>query len=302
MEDPIIVGVRLGLYLTLCIAFGVPLFSLCVLDRSRRAVLPLRAIVALGATAALMLTLLGWVATTAAMADKPLFGITYDDLTGTFAMPGLGASWLVRIASLVALIFCTVRAAWGPKLPVVAAVLGALALGSLAWSGHGSAGDRLVGQVHVAADVVHLLGAGAWVGALIGFVLLLWRLSRDPSLSEVLADGLTSFGRTGTIIVAAIMGSGLVNSWVLVTPARVLDLPSTSWGRLLLAKIALFIGMLALAAVNRWVLTPASSATRSTTAPQDGRLRWTVTLETGVAILILALVAWLGTLSPPASA
>ena len=77
-------------------------------------------------------------------------------------------------------------------------------------------------------------------------------------------------------------------------------MPQTTYGRLLLAKLALFGAMLGLAAINRWRLTPALAAAGSDAGawPAERRIRLSIMLETTAAILILVLVAWLGTLDP----
>ena len=46
-------------------------------------------------------------------------------------------------------------------------------LASLAWAGHGAATPGRPGDLHLAADILHLLAAGAWVGSLIPLALLL---------------------------------------------------------------------------------------------------------------------------------
>ncbi len=55
-------------------------------------------------------------------------------------------------------------------------------LASLAWAGHGGATPGRPGDLHLAADMLHLLAAGAWVGSLIPLALLLaeTRRSGDP--------------------------------------------------------------------------------------------------------------------------
>jgi putative copper resistance protein D len=72
------------------------------------------------------------------------------------------------------------------------------------------------------------------------------------------------------------------------------------WGRLMLAKIALFIVMLAMAATNRFRLTPRLE--RAIGHDDHGRalglLRRSLALEMAAAMLILGLVGWLGTLEP----
>jgi len=61
----------------------------------------------------------------------------------------------------------------------------------------------------------------------------------------------------GYVAVATLIGTGLVNSWYLVR--NVTALLTTQYGQLLLAKLALFAGMLSLAAINRFWLVPSMS-------------------------------------------
>lgn len=107
----------------------------------------------------------------------------------------------------------------------------------------------------------------------------------------------------GSIIVALVLGSGLVNSWMLVGPQNVLSLHTTLYGQLLIAKLFLFAIMLAVAATNRFTLTPALER-----ALQGGgiyrarrRLQISLIIELSLAAAIIGLVAWLGTLEPPVS-
>jgi len=123
-------------------------------------------IAGLSAAAALGLSLLGWVAMTAAMAGKPLAGVTRDDLGAMFAIPGLGVSWLIRVTALGVLSLASSMAVFRRTLPAIGVVLGGVALASRAWIGYDAAGDGIAGPLHLVADVVHLLSAGAWVVAL----------------------------------------------------------------------------------------------------------------------------------------
>ncbi len=121
---------------------------------------------------------------------------------------------------------------------------------------------------------------------------------------HALHDALARFSGLGSLIVAAIVVSGLVNSWFLVGPTRLEGLWMTFYGRLLLVKLALFAGMLGLAAVNRFRLTPALGGALGHSVDPAGAikaLRASVGLELTAGITVLAAVAWLGTLAPPAS-
>jgi len=102
----------------------------------------------------------------------------------------------------------------------------------------------------------------------------------------------------GTLIVATLAVSGAINGEVIVGLAQLPALAGSRYGWLLGAKLALFLLMLALAAANRWRLGPALESG----APQRAltHLRLSLIVETGAAIVIFGLVAWLGTLDPMA--
>ena len=183
---------------------------------------------------------------------------------------------------------------------------GAVAIGTLAWTGHGAMDEAASGWLHLGADILHLIASGAWAGALLGLILLVSRPAArvDAAHLQLTHRALHGFGATGTIMVGAIVVTGLVNAWLLIGPGNVLTLGTTLYGRLLLAKLALFVAMLGLASLNRFRLTP--SFERSIAAA-DHRgalrtLRLSLAVESATIVTILALVAWLGTLEPPASA
>lgn len=190
----------------------------------------------------------------------------------------------------------------GPWLGVVTIAAG-LALSALAWTGHGAAGEGVPSWAHLVAYVLHLLASGAWVGALLGLVLLLARPAARVNAAHLALThrALHGFGMVGTIVVGAIVVTGLVNSWILVGIGNVADLGATLYGRLLIAKLALFEAMLGLALLNRLRLTPAieQSIAGANHRGALGTLRASLAVETAFAVVILALVAWLGTLEPP---
>ena len=102
-------------------------------------------------------------------------------------------------------------------------------------------------------------------------------------------------------MVGVIIASGLINSYMLVGSLHAVDLQSTLYGQLFIAKISLFAALLALAAANRFRLTPALSAAleQGDTARALAALRGSIAFEAGAALTILGLVAWMGTLTPP---
>lgn len=310
MTDMGAIAVRLGLYLDLMALFGLAAFALYALRGEERR---FDGAVALGpwlwGSAALgaVLSLAGLAMLAAGMAGVPLASVDLASIEMILGGTSVGTAWLVRMAALlialVAIFALRKRAALALSLITVAA---ATALASLAWAGHGAMDEGAVGWLHLVADIVHLWAAGIWVGALLALMLLVFRrrASLDRAhlvLSHRVLDG---FSLIGTITVGAIIVSGVVNSWLLVGPANVLKLPESLYGQLLIAKLALFGAMTGLAAANRFRLVPAFE--RSLEAADHVKalqaLRRSLTIEIGCAIAVLALVAWLGTLEPPASA
>ena len=310
MNDPLNIGIRFALYANLMLLFGLPLFVLYALKSAERMhsnILPLRALTCWLSASGFALSMLSIAAMTASMMGVRLFEVDLASISIMIFETPMGIAWLVRVIALLATLAVALRmnAANGlPKLLFVA-IASAVALASVAWTGHGAASEGQAGTAQLIADIAHLLGAGAWLGALAALTIIVFR--RAESLNEGylrMAHGLLKdFSVAGTIIVAVVLGSGLVNSWMLVGPQNLLTIHTTLYGQLLIAKLLLFGVMLILAAVNRFNLTPGFER-----AVQSGgtlsavvKLRKSLVLELGIALFILGLVAWLGTLEPPQS-
>lgn len=301
------IGVRLALYGVLGGLFGLSAFALYGLRAGERGdTLALRAWLVTGALLGLLLSAVALVLLAAAMMGTPPWPIDREAVGMLLDQSGIGTAWKLRVAALAVVAFAALFATRrGPWLGVVALASGA-ALATLAWTGHGAMNEGATGWAHLTADILHLVAAGAWTGALLGLILLVARPATrvDAPHLNLTHRALHGFGTVGTIVVAALVVTGLINAWLLVGPDNVGALGTTLYGRLLLAKLALFAAMLGLAALNRFRLTPRFEAT---IAAGDhggalGALRRSLAVETASIVAILALVAWLGTLEPPASA
>jgi len=228
-------------------------------------------------------------------AGSPAAGLTGEALGAVISSMDLGKAAVVRaIAAALALVVLLAPDGRLTRSTVVG--LAAVAGASLAWMGHGAAGESCV---QLAGDVIHALTAAAWLGALVGFVVLL-RRQTEPSL---LHAALRRFSQIGIPLVAVLVLTGLANSWYLVGVDRIAALATTPYGRVLLAKLALFAGMLVLAARNRTRHTPALAAELAGAPPGPAsvvRLRRSILTETALGLGVLGAVAWLGTLAPPA--
>lgn len=280
MGDGPLIVVRGLLLAVLPATFGLAWFA-------RRQLVTRRALV-IATVAALLLSGVAFVLLAAAMTGAGVGSVDRDLLLMLVRDTTPGTAFLVRSAALLAMLVALLVPQ--PRLTPVA-VLAGVASATLAWNGHGAMQEGVAGRLHLIADIVHLLAAGAWIGALAVFVTLAVR--RSPQTAGALAG----FAGMGTAIVAAIVLTGIVNAAMLVGIDGIARLGTSLYGQLLLAKLALFALMLALAAANRFVLTPRLTASGDLRA-----LRISLSTEFAAGVLIVLLIGWAGTLEPPVSA
>jgi copper transport protein len=197
------------------------------------------------------------------------------------------------------------RATLGP-LAVAAAALALLA--SISWIGHASTG-RFRGAALV-LDVVHLAAVSVWVGGLVA--LLAFVLRRPPPEGEHRAGAVAvRFSAVALAAVVAMVATGTLQSW------RQLDgvgeLTSTTFGRLLVVKVALVAGMLVAGGFSRRAvrealasrspaLSPGPGAEAQSPPDRVGVLRRWVGLEAAGAALVIAVTAGLVNAVPARSA
>jgi putative copper resistance protein D len=215
-----------------------------------------------------------------------------------------GADWIARLvlAGLLAAVLRLQSTGRGhsPGMRAAAVVLAAGLVGTLAFAGHAAATPGLAGAVHLTADVLHLVAAAAWAGALVPLALLLRvaRARHEKTSVGVARAAVRRFSTLGTASVGTLVASGLVNSWMLV--GSVPALVGTAYGRLLLMKVVLFLVMLSVAAVNRLSLTPRLARAPIVGPVKDAlrALERNSVIEAGLAVIIIVIVGLLGTMSP----
>jgi putative copper resistance protein D len=216
---------------------------------------------------------------------------------------GYGGLFLVRLGTIAALFCVLALLSFRPthRLDVLFAVLSAFVAASLAGTGHTQVEEGPPHLGHMLADALHLVGAGAWLGGIVGLLYLTAKsLLPNAEESERLeaCKAAHRFSVVGYLTVATIVGSGLVNSWFLLGPFT--NLIETEYGALLLGKVMLFALMVGLGGVNRFWIVPAltNPALASDTERGLRRLRVQMLLELGLGIAIVLLVAFLGTMEP----
>lgn len=308
MLEPAVVILRLMQYAGAMVLMGSALFFAYALPRSgagSAAEAPWARPLLAGAGGLLAAAaLLGIAAQASVLAGSMSEGLKPETLSAVVTGMNLGKAAVVRaaaavLAAVLLLILKPGRTSW-----IAAAALGAVAAASFAWMGHGAATEGPGGSVHLVSDVLHSWAAAVWIGALVAFLLLLRARTPSPEATVALHRALHGFSGVGTLLVAILVATGAVNGWFLVGLERLEGLWTTPYGRLLSLKLLLFVVMLALAAANRFRLTPALGRVLDAKGGPDATLsmlRRSVALETTLSVAVLALVAWFGTLAPPAA-
>lgn len=289
------------------ILFGSPLFFIYALPAvgpgSAASLRWPRPLLMASAGAVLIGSLLGFLSQTVVLAGSVADAANFDALNAAATGMSFGKSSIVRVGAVLVFLFSFGFLKPGLGAWRLAAVAGGVICASNAWMGHGAASPGAWGPLHTASDVVHILAAGVWIGALVSFLILLVTDGRQSSdVRSSLHAALHGFAGVGSGLVAVIVATGLINSWFLVGPAQLPRLLTTPYGRLLTVKLVLFVAMLGLATANRFQLTPRlgrSLAGSSPTGPAVAALRRSLAVETGLSIAVLGLVAWFGTLAPP---
>jgi copper transport protein len=221
------------------------------------------------------------------IAERSTVGVSYGTLLRSSAgeqliRQGIGLA-IVAIAVVVAMIR-------PGKIGLI--LLGLAAAGAMllhAQAGH--AGSQSPVWFNVGVQWLHLLAVGVWVGGLAW--LLLGMRSSDPSeraavkqFSLIAGIALAVVAVTG--VVRAIDEIGGIGAW-----RRLFE---TSFGVTLLIKVALFAGLVALGALNRYVNVPAVSQR----GERVRSLRRTVGGEVALAVGIFGVTGVLTQLPPAA--
>lgn len=293
------IACRLVHFVSVMMAFGGSAFRvyavgaadqkvLGILDARLRRVLLASAIFAL-LTALLLLSLVG-----SRMAGSPAAALDWKTISTVLLDTSFGRvwGWRLLIAALLVLVF-----AFRGVQPGYRVGLSALLLASLGWVGHAADKQGAAGLGHEINQSVHLLAGGIWLGGLVPLTWVVARAQRSRSKEWVLLlrGALPQFSHMGYAAVGFVALTGMINTILLV--GSIDGLTGTTYGRVLLLKIALFLLLVVVAIINRLVLVPwigrHGEASTGTAA-----LLWAVGIEQMLGLAIIAVVSVLGTLPP----
>jgi copper transport protein len=277
-----------------------------------------RVVVAAWATA-LVSTLLLFVLQGALAADVPLREALSSDVLREVAETRFGVVSLIRLALLAGCVavWPAARRAVEPRRSVGAAAVavrptvgvlsagGVLVLALLATPGlSGHAGTTDPVGLNLAADMLHMVAAAAWMGGLLlllGVAIPATRKLPNGSRARVLAPMVARFSDVAVVAVAVLLVSGGLRAWAEV---RALDaLTDANYGVVLLVKLAAVLPILALGAINnRWtkpqIVRLAEESDPGGARRQLWTLRRLVGAEVAMGAIVIGITALLVNLPP----
>ena len=222
-------------------------------------------------------------------AQRRAAGASWDDLLGSSVGRALAWRGLALGVAAVGLLVGRRSSGRPRRARVAAVVVAAAAAGAFAAHvGAGHAGARgSLRAASVAAQWAHVVAVSVWAG---GLAALLVGIRGAPSDGK--AAAVRRYSRVAAPVLAVVVATGVVRAFGSV-PAWG-DLASTGYGRAVVAKLALFGGILGLAAANRRRAVPAAASTLRL-------LRRLAGGELVLAALALAAAALLASLPPPSA-
>ena len=198
-----------------------------------------------------------------------------------------GWGWSLQVvgAIVAGLGFLALRGARSWGWPLVG--LGALALAiTPALSGHAASAPRLI-PIAVAADTLHVIGAGGWLGSLL-FVLVIGIPAAmaldDGYRGPAVAKLVNAFSPTALLFAGLAGATGVFAAWV-----HLEELPNlwgTTYGRVLLLKLGVLSVVAGTGAYNWLRVRPALGGPEGA-----ARIRRSSTIELVVGVLVLLVTA-----------
>jgi copper transport protein len=279
--------------LILLVAGGSGLLVIALRDGPALVRRRLAALLAATAAALALVALAGIVLQGAAAGGFGLGEALRWDVVSAVLETRFGRVWFAQ--AVVALTIAALLAAAATRdlrVATVVPLLAVILLVAPSASGHAS----VSGLVALVADVAHVAAAAAWAGGLAALVLaLLWaREERWP----LAARAVPRFSTLAVGAVALLVVAGTTNGYLQVRALR--GLWDTTYGQLLLVKLALVLPLLALGAYNNRFAVPRLKAGIASAAERTRFLR-AAGAELAVMVAVVGVTAVL-VAEPPARA
>ena len=202
-----------------------------------------------------------------------------------------GEGSLLRLAFLVVLgvvLLGVIRPSFSSALWGFAFGAGLAVVATFGWAGHAATGD--LHEIGLPADIAHLAAVSLWLGGLTVLALCVLPRRDERELGRVVP----AFSRLALVCVAIIVATGVFQGWRQTRSIDALD--STTYGRLLIVKVLIFVVLVGLAwTARRWVHGRAHDGS-------VGAFARTITMEVGLAVAVIAVTGLLVNAQPARTA
>jgi putative copper export protein/methionine-rich copper-binding protein CopC len=198
-----------------------------------------------------------------------------------------GGAWLIQAIALSVAAVAFVIARSGSRPAWALAAIAALVLcATPAMGGHAAAEDhRRV--ISVAADSVHVLGASIWLGSVFCMLVVAVPIiaTQAEDAWQSIASLVNTFSPVALTAAAAVLLTGLLTAWLRL--GAIAPLWATGYGRTLLIKLAMLVGVAGAGAYNWKRMRPALGTAEATT-----RFRKSAAAELvfGAAVIVVTAV------------
>lgn len=215
--------------------------------------------------------------------------LTFD----AWSPASVGKEWL---SALVGILGIAAALALRER-PRLAAAAGLVAICAPALVGHSRA--VVPAWLVTATDVIHLVAGALWLGGLVGLALTLPLITRRGTVA---AEIVTRFSTLAAASLAALAVSGVLMGWRILGSWD--NLLNSTYGTLLMTKIALVVAVAVMAAGNRLLVLPRvrHAAGHDDTVEAGSMLRRAVLMEAGVLVVVLGVTGFLVDQPPQAGA
>ena len=208
----------------------------------------------IGAAVLFVSSILGLLVRAGEMSGYPITGLRPAIPTVLFRTH-LGHAWLMRMAAIIGLL-ATAAGGFRRSRPSRCFMLGCAIVVSAMDSASGHASDAGDFSVPEIMDWLHLTAALVWGGGLVVLSLkILPPLVKQGDRAASSMGGIAArFSRIAGVAVGVIVLTASYQQWAY--GGAVEGLPRSTFGRIIIAKIALFSALLILGAFNRYVSVP----------------------------------------------
>lgn len=206
--------------------------------------------------------------------------LTFD----AWSPASVGKEWL---SALVGILGIAATLALRPR-PRLAAAAGLIAIMSPALVGHSRA--VVPAWLVTATDIIHLIAGALWLGGLVGLALTLPLITRRGTVA---AEIVTRFSTLAAISLAVLAVSGVLMGWRILGSWE--NLLNSTYGTLLMTKVALVVAVAVMAAGNRLLVLPRvrQAVGHDDTVEAGSMLRRAVLMEAGVLVVVLGVTGFL---------